>query len=315
MSVRSESSSVTTVALEELIVYPKRWVVLGIFSLMTFANQALWVTFVPISDVAAEYLSATTTQVNWLSIVWLVLYLPGTYIQALILEKYDLRTVVVFGGFLTLLGATLRVFASVLNLYVGIGDNWRYGLQLLGSAIAGLVQPIFLNLPGNISSAWFGPGERDVSTTLASVCGPVGCAIGSILPSAFVSLDMTDRVMDRNFLNLFLCELAMCAVGFLPLYQYFESRPPTPPSESERMRQKLLENEKERASSDPGGDYNPQYPHPGVNDSDRGSIGLGGSGGDDSAVLRGGGGVWSPPPVRIMLLYYCSSFFVFLFVC
>lgn len=242
-NTEEEDDEVYSVDLEELTVYKSRIVVCALFCMACFANQVMWVTYVPISNLAEEYLDASTVMINWLSIVWLVTYLPGTLIQAMILDRYDLRTAVVFGATMTVLGALLRVLGASLRFVGGawaIDQGWQYALQFLGQFIASLAQPIFLNLPGNISSAWFPPHERDVSTTVASVCGPIGNALGSILPSLFIKAGDSERVTEANFLNLLLCEFIFAAVAFGFVFRYFESRPPTPPSESERMRQKLL---------------------------------------------------------------------------
>lgn len=232
---------------DNLRVYSMRFVICALFCVATFANQIMWVTFVPISNLAADYLGASTLQVNWLSIIWLVLYLPGTYLQAMLLDRYNLRTAVCIGAGMTVVGSLLRVLGASLRFAGGkwaISEGWQYAFQFIGQVIVAIVQPVFLNIPGNVSSAWFPPNERDVSTTFASVSGPIGNAIGSILPSLFVSANDSSREMEGNFLNLLLCEFFIALFAAALVFRYFESRPPTPPSESERMRQKLLEADK-----------------------------------------------------------------------
>ena len=106
---------------DNLRVYSMRFGVCALFCVATFANQIMWVTFVPISNLAADYLGASTLQVNWLSIIWLVLYLPGTYLQAMLLDRYNLRTAVCIGAGMTVVGSLLRVLGASLRF---AGGKW-----------------------------------------------------------------------------------------------------------------------------------------------------------------------------------------------
>lgn len=66
-----------------ILVYSERWYVLVVFACLQMANALLWVTFAPISDLAQHYFGAsspygTTTAVNMLANIFLILYAPGS---------------------------------------------------------------------------------------------------------------------------------------------------------------------------------------------------------------------------------------------
>ena len=117
--------------------------------------------------------------------------------------------------------------------------------QLLGQALCGLIQAIFLNLPANVSAAWFPSQERDISTMFASISGPLGNALGSSMPAMFVNSTDSPSELDNHMALLLLIQFTMCLGVFLPTCIFFQSAPPTPPSESERLK-RLAEDERER---------------------------------------------------------------------
>ena len=54
-------------------------------------------------------------EVNLLTIIWMILYLPGTILGVWVVDRYNLRTAVILGGFVTICGSGLRVIGAYMR--------------------------------------------------------------------------------------------------------------------------------------------------------------------------------------------------------
>ena len=141
--------------------------------------------------------------------------------------------VIILGGFLSFLGAFIRVLGVVFKQYTG--NAVAYSLVLLGQCIAALAQPMFNSLPVPLSSHWFSVSERDIATAVSSLFSPLGNAFGQIFPPMFISEDdETGHVSGMR--DLMILEAAICLCSFLLAYCFFQSHPPTPPSYSAQLK-------------------------------------------------------------------------------
>lgn len=170
-------------------VYTSRWYALAMFSWLELSNALLWVTFSPISDIASVYfgsnsLYGSTTYVNMLANIFLILYFPGTILAILSMEYLKPRKSLLIAGLLTAIGAFVRYWGALYSDTLGTENT--YALILLGQALSAIAQPMFLNFPPAIASIWFPVDERDISTTIGSMSSPVGNAIGQIIPILIV---------------------------------------------------------------------------------------------------------------------------------
>jgi FLVCR family MFS transporter 7 len=181
--------------LDAIKVYRERWYILIVFALLEMANALLWVTFAPISDLTQHYFNihssyGSTTSVNMLANIFLILYAPGSllgifsfltflcsfllliFLGMMLVKYYQPRKTLLVAGWLTLVGAFLRFLAVA--YYNELGNANAYGLVFLGQAFAALAQPMILNLIPALASIWFPINEREIATTIGSMCSPVG---------------------------------------------------------------------------------------------------------------------------------------------
>jgi FLVCR family MFS transporter 7 len=174
---------------ENIVVYRERWWVLIVFALAVMVNALLWVTFAPISDITQHYfhlhsLVGSTTSVNMLANIFLILYAPGSLLGMIMVKYYRPRNTILVAAFLTALGALLRYIGAI--SFNSVGAAGSYAIIFIGQSLAAIAQPMLLNFPPALSSIWFPINERDVATTIGSMCNPIGNAIGQIIPIIFV---------------------------------------------------------------------------------------------------------------------------------
>lgn len=244
---------------EEYKSYRYRWVVLSLFSFLNASNALLWVTFAPISDLTMDYFSSvggsgagivgTITAVNFLAVIFQILYGPGTLLGVYWMKNYGLRGTVIMGGMLSTVGSFFRLIGSLVTGSHNAG--LVYGLFFIGQSLGALAQPFFLNLPTAISNAWFPVDERDTATTIGSLVSPLGNAIGQIFPVVLVAAD--GKGMDV----LMGLELAINCVATALAYAYFREKPPTAPSHSTFLRNSMTSSTSSSSSSSKAGDMTP----------------------------------------------------------
>ncbi|XP_043761836.1 solute carrier family 49 member A3 isoform X4 [Cervus elaphus] len=71
--------------------YARRWVFLLVISLLSYSNATLWLSFAPVADTIARHFLLSTEQINWLSLVYLVVSIPSGVVAIWVLDSVGLR--------------------------------------------------------------------------------------------------------------------------------------------------------------------------------------------------------------------------------
>jgi FLVCR family feline leukemia virus subgroup C receptor-related protein len=101
---------------------------------------------------------------------------------------------------------------------------------LFGQIAGGLAQPFFTNSPAKLAGEWFPVSERNLATTVASMCNPLGIALGQILPTLLVDAKAQD------FAPLLMWQLVGIAVLTGITLLLFQPQPEFAPSIATRER-------------------------------------------------------------------------------
>lgn len=165
--------------------YPRRWHTLAIFVAQTFVNAFLWISFAPIVELTQSYYGVSVTAVNMLSVVYMVLYAPGSYIAMHFITTSGLRRTIVLGVLLNATGSLVRL-ASIWGVASG-ASNVGYAILLVGQALPALAQPLFTNVPAKLAGDWFPDSQRDVATVIGALGNVLGNAAGQVIPTLLVT--------------------------------------------------------------------------------------------------------------------------------
>ncbi|GAB5361541.1 hypothetical protein AAMO2058_000721800 [Amorphochlora amoebiformis] len=212
----------------EFKVYPARWVTLILFGMASLMNAVIWITFAPINSITGNFYDVNDTAVNMLSVVYMIVYIPGTYLSSFLFWRVGLRWTILAANILNVLGATLRLASVKNNMEQNING---YVLLLIGQTLCGLGQPIYVNGSARIAATWFTVEGRDIATVIASMFNPVGTGVGQILPALLVNSS------GEGMLYLFLTELIAFGAILVLSFAFLQDMPPTPPSFTETTRQ------------------------------------------------------------------------------
>ena len=138
-------------------VYYRRWLMLLIFCLVSMSNAAQWIQYGTISNVVRDYYNVEYFTVNWLSMIYMLVYIPLIFPVTWLLEKEQgLKVIGVLAASLNCSGAWLRYAGSVPETF------W---LAFLGQTVVSIAQVFILGMPAHVAATWFGANE--VSTACA----------------------------------------------------------------------------------------------------------------------------------------------------
>ncbi|KAM6952194.1 solute carrier family 49 member A3 [Lycodopsis pacificus] len=205
-------------------VYKIRWFVLLVLCLLNCSNATLWLTFAPVADQSAKFLGASLEEVNWLSLVYMVVAIPLSFGTTWMLDTLGLRTTLILGAWLNMFGALLRFVGA--SIYTGHDSTVRYLLVMLGQTLGALAQPFIIFTPTKMAALWFPDQQRATANMIASMSNALGILLASILSP--VIADTPARIPDL----LLVYAVPACIICFLATLGIRSSTPPTPPSAS-----------------------------------------------------------------------------------
>eukprot|EP01112_Ceratiomyxa_fruticulosa_P011652 TRINITY_DN3180_c0_g1_i2.p1 TRINITY_DN3180_c0_g1~~TRINITY_DN3180_c0_g1_i2.p1 ORF type:complete len:262 (-),score=43.60 TRINITY_DN3180_c0_g1_i2:720-1505(-) len=191
--------------------YPMRFLVLAVFSFFSLTNAMMWITFSPISTNTTYYYKVDESWVNMLSMVYMIVYIPGIFFASVIVEKFGVRFGLIVGGLLNCAGAWIRCVPNPT-------------VVLLGQIVLSMAQTFVLSTPVKISGNWFPVQERAIATTLGAVSNQIGIMVGFYL-SPFLAPAPSDIP------RLLLVHAIIASVSTVTIILFIRSSsPPTPPS-------------------------------------------------------------------------------------
>lgn len=214
-------------------VYSRRWLVLGLFSLLGFMQGMVWNTWGPIQNSAKQAYGFTSIDIAMLVLCGPVGFIPW-FLFMWLMDKKGLRVTMLLSAFLMVVGTGVR---SIPLTDLSIKKWLIHGGQLLN----GLAGPTVMSAPPLLSTTWFAPDQRATATAVAALLSYLGGACSFLIGPLVVpapnqtalphsSADKSSaHIRDRVQIVLY-AEFAMVFLLFAAVVAYFPSRPPLPPS-------------------------------------------------------------------------------------
>jgi MFS family permease len=205
---------------EKIQVYGDRWIVLLLFMFVNITLQILWITFASITIEASVFYGVSVLEILFLSLVFMIAYIPVTFLASWMIDKYDFRIGAGIGAVLAGVFGFLRFFAG--NDYI---------LLLIFQIGIAIGQPFILNSITRLSANWFPETERTTATGLSMISQFIGIMLGVLItPFIFGAMGISLMLLLFGILSL------ISGVLFLV---FTKNKPPTPPS-TEISREKVL---------------------------------------------------------------------------
>ena len=149
-----------------------RWGVVAAFALAVAATQMVWLTFAPVTTVAADKYGVSETAIGWLANVFVLGFVLLAIPAGFLLDR-NLRGALLLGAVITAVGACLRLG----------GDSFNW--MLIGACVAALGQPILLTGIIGLTRGYLRPEHRPTGIAAATAATWAGFVGAFALSAAF----------------------------------------------------------------------------------------------------------------------------------
>ncbi|XP_026551560.1 feline leukemia virus subgroup C receptor-related protein 1 isoform X2 [Pseudonaja textilis] len=205
----------------------RRLVLLAVFSCYSLVNAFQWIQYSILTSVFTRYYNVTSSEIDWLSISYMVTYVPLIFPATWLLDTRGLRLTALLGSGLNCLGAWIKCASVQPNLYL---------VTLLAQIVCSVAQVFILGLPSRIASVWFGPKEVSTACAVAVLGNQLGTAIGFLLPPVLVPNTYDDlNLIGHNISIMFYGTAGVSTFLFLLTAVVFKEKPKYPPSQSQAV--------------------------------------------------------------------------------
>jgi len=203
---------------EKYNLYGYRWVVLAVFMLINLIMQTLWITYAPITGLAADFYGVSDLQIGLLSMTFMIAFIPLSIPVSWLIDTYGFRLSVSIGA----------VMMGVFGVTRGLA-GLNYNLVLWSTIGIAAAQPFLLNAWTTVPAKWFSMDERATAVGLITLANLVGTALGMVLTPIMI------ESMPISTVQLIYGGVAAAfAVLFLLLAREKPATPPCPPGQEVR---------------------------------------------------------------------------------
>ncbi|TNN26302.1 Feline leukemia virus subgroup C receptor-related protein 2 [Liparis tanakae] len=133
--------------------YKTRWMIVFLFSAYSVSNGYQCIEYGSISNIMMKFYGMDSFAIDWLSMVYMLTYIPFIFPVAWLLQKKGLRLTALLANVLNFAGMWIKVASAKSNLF---------GVTMFGQFVCALSSVFILGMPSRIASVWF--GESEVST-------------------------------------------------------------------------------------------------------------------------------------------------------
>ena len=192
--------------------YPYRWVVLAVFMFINLTIQILWISYAPITGLAANFYGVTDLKIGLLAMVYMMAFIPLSLPVSWAIDTFGFRLTVSIGAILMGIFGILRGLAGA-----------DYSLVLISTTGIAIAQPFLLNAWTKVPAQWFSIEERATAVGMVTLSNLVGTALGMILPPVLI-----EKMTIPQSQLIYGGVAAFSAVLFLILAREKPATPPCP---------------------------------------------------------------------------------------
>lgn len=138
-------------------VYRRRWVIVFLFSSYSLCNAYQWIQYGIISNIIVKFYAVDGFAVDWLSMVFMLTYIPFIFPVTWLLDKKGLRITALVANALNCAGTWIKVASAKPDLFA---------VTMLGQFTSSLAQVFILGMPSRLASVWFGADEVSTACSI-----------------------------------------------------------------------------------------------------------------------------------------------------
>jgi FLVCR family feline leukemia virus subgroup C receptor-related protein len=206
----------------------QRFLILSLFCLYSMSNSFQWIQYAIITNVISDYYNVSNLCVNWTSVIYMAIYIPGIIPASWLLNRKGLRFCVLLGSCGTCAGAWIKCLSVAPD---------KFTVTMIGQSVVAMSQLFVLNLPPRIATVWFGPKEVSSATSFGVFGNQLGIALGFIIPPIIFasggsgsSNNLSTEFVENGLTLMFFSQAIITTVIFIAIIFFFRDRPSKPPS-------------------------------------------------------------------------------------
>uniref|UniRef100_A0A3Q2TIA7 FLVCR choline and putative heme transporter 2 n=1 Tax=Fundulus heteroclitus TaxID=8078 RepID=A0A3Q2TIA7_FUNHE len=204
--------------------YRRRWVMCLLFSAYSLSNAYQWIQYGIISNIITRFYDVDGFAVDWLSMIYMLAYIPFIFPVTWLLEKRGLRFTALVANALNCAGTWIKVASARPDLF------W---VTLLGQSACALAQVFILGIPSNLASVWFGSDEVSTACSIGVFGNQLGIAIGFLVPPILVPNVGDVDELAHHIRFMFYISAGVATFVFVLVVIVFQERPEIPPTQSQ----------------------------------------------------------------------------------
>ncbi|KAI5618864.1 feline leukemia virus subgroup C receptor-related protein 2, partial [Silurus asotus] len=204
--------------------YRRRWLIVLLFSSYSLCNAYQWIQYGIISNILMKFYGVHAFAVDWMSMVYMLTYIPLVFPVTWLLDRKGLRVVALLAAGVNCAGAWVKVASAVPHLF------W---VTALGQVACSVAQVFILGMPSHLAAVWFGPEEVSTACSIGVFGNQLGIAIGFLVPPILVpNIDDMDKLA-YHFSIMFYITAGVATFIFILVVIVFQDKPPVPPSQAQ----------------------------------------------------------------------------------
>ncbi|XP_693589.4 choline/ethanolamine transporter flvcr2a isoform X1 [Danio rerio] len=201
--------------------YRRRWVILLLFSSYSLCNAFQWIQYGIINNIFMKFYQVSSFAVDWLSMVYMLTYIPFIFPVTWLLERKGLRVVALLAASINCAGTWIKVASVQPSLF------W---VTMLGQFACSCAQVFILGMPSQVASVWFGSDEVSTACAIGVFGNQLGIAIGFLVPPVLVPNVEDMGELAEHISIMFYVTAGVATLIFLLVVFVFQEKPETPPS-------------------------------------------------------------------------------------
>lgn len=205
-----------------------------LFVAYSFSNAYQWIHLNIIGNIIMKYYNESLpedsfqqeTAIDWLSMIYMLVYIPLIFPATWLLDKKGLRLNLICGAFLNALGAWIKCACLSPD---------RFPVLMFAQTLCAIAQIFILGIPARLAAVWFGPNQVSTATSIGVFGNQVGCAAGFLIPPLLVPNSESLSEIGRNLGIMFYIWAGFTTALFIIIIIAFKDRPPRPPSKAQML--------------------------------------------------------------------------------
>ncbi|XP_066533076.1 heme transporter FLVCR2 isoform X2 [Hoplias malabaricus] len=227
VQVQCESHGLNTATTH---LYKRRWLIVCVFSSYSLCNSFQWIQYGIINNIFMRFYGVDSFTVDWLSMVYMLTYVPLVFPVSWLLEKRGLRIIALVATALNCIGTWLKVASARPDLFP---------VTFLGQFTCSVAQVFILGMPSRIASVWFGSEEVSTACSIGVFGNQLGVAIGFLVPPILVpNVEDLDELASRIQVMFYITAGVATFLFFLVLI-VFQEKPELPPSQAQSVARQI----------------------------------------------------------------------------